>query len=102
MSDVAFIGDSDTIWPFKALGSDVFFSDKHNAPQRLVAEVLRSQYKLIFVTEEIYESARDEIDALNELALPTVAVLPSVKGNRGIAMQTIRDSVRRAMGAEFI
>ena len=102
MSDVAFIGDRDTIWPFKTLGSDVFFCDEHNSPQRLVAEILRGQFKIIFVTEEVYESARNEIDALNELALPTVTVLPSVKGSRGIAMQTIRDSVRRAMGAEFI
>jgi V/A-type H+-transporting ATPase subunit F len=102
MSDIAFIGDHDTVWPFKTLGSDVFFSDEHDSPARLVAEVLQRQFKLIFVTEDFYEAVRDQVDALREQAIPTFAVLPSVKGSRGIALQLIRDSVRKAMGAEFI
>ena len=102
MSDIAFIGDRDSVWPFKALGTDVFFCDENDSPRRLVAEVLSGGFQVVFVTEDVYEDARDEIDAVNELALPTVTVIPSVKGSRGIAMQVIRDSVRRAMGAEFI
>ncbi|RJP74462.1 MAG: hypothetical protein C4532_02655 [Candidatus Abyssobacteria bacterium SURF_17] len=102
MSEIACVGDRDTVWPFKALGVEVFFSDEHAAPSRLVSEVIQKQFKIIFVTEDVYESARERISALAEQAMPTIALIPSVKGNRGTAAQMVRDSVRRAMGAEFI
>lgn len=102
MSEVAFIGDRDTVWPFLAFGGEVFFSDESESTPRLVSEVARGEFKIIFVTEDVYEAAREGIDALQEQAIPTFAVIPSVKGSRGTAMQRIRDSVRRAMGAEYI
>ena len=102
MSDIAFIGDRDIVWPFKAFGIDVFFSDEHESPARLVSEVSHMDFKIIFITEEAHENARDTVERLDEEAMPTLTVIPSVKGSRGIAMQKIRDSVRRAMGAEFI
>jgi vacuolar-type H+-ATPase subunit F/Vma7 len=102
MSDIAFIGDRDTIWPFKAFGADVFFADEHASLPRLVAEVSQMQFKIIFVTEDVYESARERIDGFIEESTPTFSIIPSVKGSRGIAARMIRDSVRRAMGAEFI
>ncbi len=102
MSEIAFIGDRDTVWPFKALGNDVFFSDEHDLPTRLFADVVRQDFKLIFVTEEFYDAVRDAVHELSEDALPTVVILPSVKGARGITMQLIRDSVRRATGAELV
>ena len=102
MSDIAFIGDRDTVWPFKALGSDVFFSDEHESLPKLLNQVLQEKFEIIFVTAEIHESMRERIDGFAEESTPTFAVLPSVKGSRGIALQMIRDSIRRAMGAEFI
>lgn len=102
MSDIAFIGDRDTVWPFKAFGTDVFFSDEHESPTRLVAEVSQRNFKIIFVTEDVYEGARAGIDAFAEASTPVFAIIPSVRGGRGVAAQLVRDSVRRAMGAELI
>jgi V/A-type H+-transporting ATPase subunit F len=102
MSDIAFIGARDTIWPFRALGAETIFSDGAESVPSLFTGAVDHGFKIIFVTEEVFEAARREIDALREQALPTVSVIPSVDGNRGMAMQVIRDSVRTAMGAEFI
>ena len=102
MSDIAFIGDRDTVWPFKALGTNVFFSDEHESLLQLVNQVLQQQFKIVFVTEDVYENVRERIDGFAEESTPTITIVPSVKGSRGIALQRIRDSVRRAMGAEFI
>ncbi len=102
MSDIAFIGERDTIWPFKAFGADLFFADEHASLPRLVAEVSQMQFKIIFVTEDVYEGARERIDGFAEESTPTFAIIPSVKGSRGIATGMIRHSVRKAMGAEFI
>ncbi len=102
MSEIAFIGDRDTIWPFVALGYSLFFAEEHESVSRLVMEVVEQRYKLIFVTEEVYEVAHDEIDEFDEQPIPTFTILPSVKGSRGTAMQRIRDSVRKAVGAELI
>ena len=102
MPEIAFIGDRDTVWPFMGLGADVFFSDEHESTARLVSETVQAQFKIIFVTEDVYEIARESIEALQEQAVPTFAVIPSVTGSRGTAMQMIRDSARRAMGVELI
>ena len=102
MSDIAFIGDRDTVWAFKALGAEIFYSDEHESPAQLVSEASRGRFKIIFVTEEVYQSAREKIAAFKEQAPPTFTVIPSVRGSRGIALQMMRDSARRAMGMEFI
>jgi V/A-type H+-transporting ATPase subunit F len=102
MSDIAFIGDRDTVWPFKSLGADVFFSDEHESVPRLVQEVSQGDFSVIFVTEDVYDEAKDRIDKFFEAPRPTFAIIPSLKGGRGVAAQIIRNSVRRAMGAEFI
>jgi len=102
MSDIAYIGDRDTVWPFKAFGTEVFFFDKHESLPQLVSKVLERNFKIIFVTEDVYDLARESIDRFAEEAIPTFAIIPSVRGNRGMAMQMIRDSVRRAMGVELV
>ena len=102
MSDIAYIGDRDTIWPFKAFGTEVFFSDEYESLPQLVSEVSGREFKIIFVTEEVFDLARESIDRFAEEAIPTFVTIPSVKGSRGMAMQMIRDSVRRAMGAELV
>ena len=102
MSEIAFIGDRDTVWPFMGLGAEVFFSDEHESTTRLVSETARAEFKIIFVTEDVFEAARESIEALREEPVPTFAVIPSVTGSRGVAMQMIRDSARRAIGADLI
>ena len=102
MSEIAFIGDRNTVWPFKAFGVDLFFADEQESMSHIFSEIAQRQFTIVFVTEEIYEEMRERIDALAEESTPTFTVIPSQKGNRGTALQMIRDSVRRAMGAEFI
>ena len=102
MSDIALIGDRDTVWPFKAFGIELFFADEHESLSHIFSEIAHKQFKLVFVTEEVYEELRERIDAVAEESTPTFTVIPSQKGSRGTALQMIRDSVRRAMGAEFI
>ncbi|RJP24187.1 MAG: hypothetical protein C4520_04670 [Candidatus Abyssobacteria bacterium SURF_5] len=102
MSEIAFIGPRDSIWAFAALGADVFFSDEHASPMRLVTEVSQKPFRIIFVTEDVYEATRERIDEFTEKAIPTFAVIPAVTGSRGVAAQMIRTSVRKAMGSELM
>lgn len=102
MSEIAFIGPRETVWPFVALGVDVFFSDEHPSPLRLVTEVSNRQFQIIFVTEDVYEAAKERIDEFAEKATPAFAIIPAVQGSRGIAAQIIRASVRKAMGIELV
>lgn len=102
MSEIAFIGPRDTVWPFAALGADVFFSDEHPSVARLVAEVAQKQFPIIFVTEDVYETAGERIEEFAERATPTFTIIPSVEGSRGTATQIIRASVRKAMGSELV
>ncbi len=101
MSEIAFIGDRDTVWPFKAFGAEVYFSDEQESLSRIISDVLQKQFKIIFVTEDVYEREQERIDKFVEASTPTFTIIPSIKRNRKVAAQMIRDSVRRAMGAEF-
>ena len=63
---------------------------------------VESAHAIIFVTEDIYESCGDLISSYRDLALPTVTVLPSVTGSRGLAATEIHEAVSAAIGADIL
>jgi V/A-type H+-transporting ATPase subunit F len=102
MSKIAFIGDRDSVWGFRAFGIDVYpVSDPTEAGEALRAAA-GSAHAIIFVTEDIYESCGDLISEYRALALPTVTVLPSVTGSRGLAATEIHEAVSAAIGADIL
>jgi len=102
MSRIAFIGDRDSIWGFKAFGIAAFpvagAGDAHDAFMAAV----KQGHAIIFVTEDVYEACSEEIAEYRDQAFPTVTVLPSVKGSRGVATAEIHEAVSAAVGADIL
>lgn len=101
-SRIAFIGDRDSVWGFRAFGIDVFpAADPAEAREAFEAAV-ESAHAIIFVTEDVYESCGELIAEYRDLALPTVTVLPSVRGSKGLAATEIHEAVSAAIGADIL
>jgi V/A-type H+/Na+-transporting ATPase subunit F len=102
MSRIAFIGDRDSVWGFRAFGIDVYPVSDLSDAEEILRAVIESAHAVVFVTEDIYESCGDLISEYRALALPTVTVLPSVTGSRGLAATEIHEAVSAAIGADIL
>jgi V/A-type H+-transporting ATPase subunit F len=102
MSKIAFIGDRDSVWGFVAFGISARPVATAGEAAEAFAEVVRQGYSIVFVTEDVYEACSEEIGRHRHEALPTVTVLPSVVGSRGLAATEIHQAVSAAVGADIL
>jgi V/A-type H+-transporting ATPase subunit F len=102
MSDVAFIGDRDSVWAFAAFGISVRPVSGSGEASEALEDAVRSGFSVIFVTEDVYEACADEIARYRSRALPTITVLPNVRESRGLAAAEIHRAVSAAVGADIL
>ncbi len=102
MSRIAFIGDRDSVWGFRAFGVSVFAVSGVDDARAAFETAVGSAQSIIFVTEDVYEACSEQIARYRNLALPTVTVLPSVTGSRGLAATEIHEAVSAAIGADIL
>ena len=102
MSKIAFIGDGNSVWGFRTFGIDVYPVSDPTAAAEAVKSAVESAHVIIFVTEDVYEWCGEHISKYRDLALPTVTVLPSVTGSRGLAATEIHEAVSAAIGADIL
>ncbi|MFH1690746.1 MAG: V-type ATP synthase subunit F [Candidatus Eisenbacteria bacterium] len=101
MSKIAFIGDRDSVWGFKAFGLAVFPVAGSDEASAAFDAAVSGAHAVIFVTEDVYEACSDQMAKYRDLALPTVTVLPGVTGSRGLAATEIHKAVSAAVGADI-
>lgn len=107
---MAVIGNSDSIEYFRILGCDTWETHGGELTAEQYDEILEREYRIIFVTEEVYDTYRDIIRQRSKRKFPVVSVIPDVHGavwedgrprTRGIAFAEIRDAVIRAVGQDI-
>jgi V/A-type H+-transporting ATPase subunit F len=102
MSRIAFIGDRDSVWGFRALGMTALPVVGAEEAQDALAEAVRSRHAIIFVTEDVYEACSEQIAVYRDQALPTITVLPGVRGSRNLVAAEIHRAVSAAVGADIL
>lgn len=103
MVKVAVLGDKESVKGFVAVGVTRFAcDDPAKAVQTFRNVVSTGQYGVIFVTEELTVYLEKEIKKLEDTMLPAVIPIPGVKGNNGIGIRRLKDSVERAVGSDII
>ena len=102
MAGIVFIGDRDSVWGFRAFGVTVFPVVTGEEARAAFREAVRSGHSVIFVTEDVHDACPEEIAEYRDLALPTVTVLPGVRGSRGLAAAEIHRAVSAAVGADIL
>ena len=102
MSRIAFVGDRDSVWGFRAFGISSRPVSTSEEARAALTEAAAEGNAVIFVTEDVYEMCPEEIATYRERALPAVIVLPGVTGSRGLAAAEIHRAVSAAVGADIL
>ena len=98
---IAVIGDRGSVQGFKAVGFDVFEAEKDASIAELVNDLAKSEYGIIFVTEELIAVNMDVVEKYKDDMLPAIIPIPGRNGSLGIGMANIHKNLERAVGADI-
>ena len=95
MSKVGIIGDKDTVMGFLALGIDIF-------PAYSAEEIKKTIHKLAEKEYEASLKAKESLAKYKDMELPAIIVIPGIGGSMGLGMNEVRESAKRAIGADIL
>ena len=102
MSEIAMIGDRDSILGFKALGVTIFPVNIKSESVEALQDVIRQEYKVAFITEQMAPGPEEIANLIGDRTFPVVTMIPSNRGSTGLAMQRLQMLVRKAAGADVL
>jgi len=102
MFKIAVVGDKDSILAFKALGVDVFTVYDNEEARKTVDTIARSDYGIIFITEQIASLIPETIARYDKEIIPAVILIPSNQGTLNIGMSRINKNVEKAIGSNIL
>lgn len=100
---LAVVGDYESALPFQSVGVEPHYVDgeKRSEFPSLIAGLARSGYAVIFLLEDLYFQHKALIDELNEQNSVAIIPIPGLKGSQGVGINSIKDSVERAVGMDI-
>lgn len=101
MYKVAVIGDRDSVAAFSALGFDTFEINDGKAASKKLRE-LSSEYGIIYITERLASFCEKEIENMKDSITPALILIPGTSGNTGKGIQSLNESVERAVGKNIL
>ncbi len=102
MYKIAAIGDRTSVYGFAALGLDTFFVTDADEAKVLLRRLENESYAVIYITEQLAEQVRDELERISALPLPAVIPIPGVYGNTGMGRNAVNESVIKAVGSDIV
>jgi len=102
MSKVGIIGDKDSILGFLALGIDFFPAYNADEVKKTIHKLAEKDYAIIYITEQASLMAKESIAKYKDFELPAIIVIPGVGGSMGLGMNEVRESAKRAIGADIL
>ena len=101
MAEIAIIGSEDLISIFKMYGVECYSAqDSEGDIKEIFGRVYRKDYKIIFVTEDVYSRCKHLIE--DDRVYPQVTILPDNRGSKGLGEGKIRKLVIKALGADIM
>ena len=95
-------GDKDSVLVFKALGIDVLTPTSPDEIRRVIDDLARDQYGVIFITEQLASLVPETIARYDDEMIPAVILIPSNQGTLNIGMDRIDRSVEKAVGSNIL
>ena len=102
MYKVGIIGDKDSIMGFLALGIDIFPAYEADEIKRNIRDLVEKEYAIIYITEQASLLVQEYIARYKDNRLPAIIIIPGIGGSMGIGMNEVRESVKRAIGADIL
>jgi len=102
MSEIAMIGDRDSILGFKSLGVSIFPAEDQEKAITAFRTIIDEEYKIVFITDDIIPPQETISEYIRNRDFPVVMPIPSNKGSTGVGGDRLRDLVRKAAGADIL
>ena len=102
MYKVGIIGDKDSIMGFLALGIDIFPAYEADEIKRNIRDLVEKEYAIIYITEQSSLLVQEYIARYKDNRLPAIIIIPGIGGSMGIGMNEVRESAKRAIGADIL
>ena len=102
MSKVGIIGDKDSIMGFLALGIDIFPAYTPEEIKKTIHSLAEKEYAIIYITEQAGLQAGESLAKYKDFELPAIIVIPGIGGSMGLGMNEVRESAKRAIGADIL
>ncbi|MFQ6093774.1 MAG: V-type ATP synthase subunit F [bacterium] len=101
-SNIAIIGDRDSISCFRAVGVDIFPAEGPEEVKAAFEQVYKQEYAIIFVTEQSAVHIEERLREIAWQPLPSAVLIPNNRGSLGLGQRVVRDVVKRAVGADIM
>lgn len=102
MYKIGVIGDRESVLGFKAVGLSVFPCDQPEEAGRILKEIAKEDFAIIYITEQLYQHLGETVDAYKDMRLPAIIPIPGRDGSLGIGMESVKKAVERAVGADIL
>ena len=102
MSKVGIIGDKDSIMGFLALGIDIFPAYTPEEIKKTIHSLAEKEYAIIYITAQASLLAGESLAKYKDFELPAIIVIPGIGGSMGLGMNEVRESAKRAIGADIL
>ena len=102
MYKIAFIGSRDTIIGFKLLGVSLFPATKKDEAVEILDKLVKEEYAVIFVTEDIAGQIFEEIERLQKTSFASITTIPNKLEKKCLGLKTLRKSVEKAIGTDIL
>lgn len=102
MYKIGVIGDRDSVLGFKAVGLEVFPCSQSNEAKKVLHQLARGEYAIIYITEKLAAELTEDIDKYKDSRLPAIIPIPGKEGASGTGMDNVRKSVERAVRADIL
>ncbi len=102
MYKIGVIGDRDSVLGFKAVGLDVFPCSQSDEAKKVLHQLAKGEYAIIYITEKLAAELTGDIDKYKDSRLPAIIPIPGKEGASGTGMDNVRKSVERAVGADIL
>ena len=102
MYKIAVLGDRESVLGFQALGLTAIIAEHTDEARQQLAQLVREEYAVIYMTEELAQALSDELALLGDRPLPAVILIPGKHGPLGIGTRAIHSAVERAVGADIL
>lgn len=102
MYKIAVLGDYASIYGFAALGLDTFPVADAQEGQKTFRKLIAGEYAVIYVTENLAEQLKEEIEKRKEQLMPAIILIPGVSGNTGAGIKGVSQNVEQAVGSDIL
>ena len=100
---VAVFGTSDFVLPFSALGVDTFAVEaERQTVLETAGEIVRLNYALIVVSENIAVLAQEAFEDAVKKAVPCILVVPFATESEGFATNALGKALKMATGINIL